>query len=1242
MGSTQTSVSATPRRRWYRRWWFLLLFVLLCMIVGFAILPYLLSSPPGEAALESLANRYLRGSVRIGDLSIGWGGPTVIEDLRILDPQGRDVLVIPHLTYPGGVWRALTDWANFGTITARGVRITLYVTPEGVSLAQVLPETAPRPPTQEPSPPTAPPPLRGQFVMEDGTLTVVRQDGASYRLSNLTADVTLDTLDDVEAAMGFTTPEGARVRFASDLRDLLQDGALQPAGARGTATLNSDRPVELGPFTTFLLPASPAVQGALAMDVRADIANGTVRTTYDLTAAGVHSVAMERREVRPLSARLAGSTTVQLPPQSGGPTALGGEGRVWLAGAEQAAGAGEADVTMQYRYTHRPDVATPSFDEIVAAVLASEGVTLPDFEFSVTGSLEVEQIASAVPGLLAIDPNTRVTGGTLRMGRVHVAGGASPSAVVDAGLTDVVLVRDGNTMAWDPITLALDATLAEGLRVRQGALDAGFASARVQGTLTDLQAQFRADLTAMMTRVRQWTDVGEFDLRGLVQGELAASPPPAGPPAPDTQRRIPMQWNVLARNLYLATGEGEARSVYDYTDREITFAGRGMAILQDGRVQRYTTDNARLDIPRQLTLAADAGYAPRNGAMEAELRIERAQLGELLDTLSPQAPPPPLPGGGGQERPPSGPRLTGMAAGTIQLARADANAPLLSSGALEVRNLQARGERVGDGTGRVEWREAAYTPDPAALALASLTAQGAGVNLRVRDAQASFGDAPRASGTANLEAQLAPVVQLARALNPDANLPDVQGQLAWAGKIAGAENRTRIEGQGNLANLRIARGDVVYSEPQITFAQDVGLHWEQHAILVQAFQLDSAPLDLQMRGDIQQYDANWHLNLRGEYAGDLDKLTALLHAFAPSLKGHVALRGLSEGDIIVRGPARQPEVNPVFRGLTGATQFGWKEAELEGVTLEAARFSPRLEGGVLHLAETLIAAQGGQVRLLGDVDFRRDPPVYALRGRHVILDRLRVDRDMSNELLSRFNPIFAEVTDIEGEVSLTVEDLLLPVNEAIKTAGAGRGHLDLREMKVRPAGVLATLLQFANLTSEDGTLLRMTGIDFVIRDGRVLYNNFRVAVSDDFDMLFRGAVGFDNSVDMVVSLPLTLPLLERLGVKGPVADYARILGATRVEIPLTGDRRSPSLDLSKVDIRPLIEDATKRLLERRLEDLIRPRDNGREGSPPEEGQDARPGPRQSDPVRDILDLIRQRRSEDSGGGRRPSQTPSRE
>ncbi len=108
--------------------------------------------------------------------------------------------------------------------------------------------------------------------------------------------------------------------------------------------------------------------------------------------------------------------------------------------------------------------------------------------------------------------------------------------------------------------------------------------------------------------------------------------------------------------------------------------------------------------------------------------------------------------------------------------------------------------------------------------------------------------------------------------------------------------------------------------------------------------------------------------------------------------------------------------------------------------------------------------------------------------------------------------------------------------------------------------------------------LAPNGDDFAAKDGRVTHDDFTVNFGKNFDLKFRGSVGFNDKLEMRVSVPVGPALLKKFGFKGAVDDYARSLASenARVEIPIRGNRRAPTL--GKVGLAPSVEKVTQQLL----------------------------------------------------------------
>jgi len=227
------------------------------------------------------------------------------------------------------------------------------------------------------------------------------------------------------------------------------------------------------------------------------------------------------------------------------------------------------------------------------------------------------------------------------------------------------------------------------------------------------------------------------------------------------------------------------------------------------------------------------------------------------------------------------------------------------------------------------------------------------------------------------------------------------------------------------------------------------------------------------------------------------------------------------------------------------------------------------------------------VNIDGSIDFTPDGMVYNLPGKIILIDNVMINPEVGELLLSRFNPLFAKLVQLDGEMTLTLEDMHVPFGDAFKTSGRGRGKLDLSKLKMRPGkGGLIKIFDMAalNPTSNNAFLIRTTGVDFEIKNGRIYYENFTLILGGNFDLIFSGWVGFDDTMELNVSIPIRAGVLSAFRVVGPVSDYARMLerSGVRITIPITGTRGAPRLDLSKVDTKPFIEAAIRGLLREQL------------------------------------------------------------
>jgi hypothetical protein len=246
-----------------------------------------------------------------------------------------------------------------------------------------------------------------------------------------------------------------------------------------------------------------------------------------------------------------------------------------------------------------------------------------------------------------------------------------------------------------------------------------------------------------------------------------------------------------------------------------------------------------------------------------------------------------------------------------------------------------------------------------------------------------------------------------------------------------------------------------------------------------------------------------------------------------------------------------------------------------------------MSSAAVQLGKNDIPVSGGKMHVGGTVDMSSETPYYRLPGDVTVMDELQINRKFGKVFLSFINPVFAQVASLEGTVSLKTKDIDLPLGEEIQKSGSGSGHLDISNLKLKPTGILGMLMEFGGITDENSHNVKFSGVDFELKDGKVTYENFKMTFPGDFDLIFRGAVGFDDSLDLAVSLPIRAGLLKKCGVTGPIEQYAQVLqeDGARIEIPIIGSRLKPKL--GKVDIKSIIDTAVKALLKKKGGGLLK-------------------------------------------------------
>ena len=522
------------------------------------------------------------------------------------------------------------------------------------------------------------------------------------------------------------------------------------------------------------------------------------------------------------------------------------------------------------------------------------------------------------------------------------------------------------------------------------------------------------------------------------------------------------------------------------------------------------------------------------------------------------------------------------------------------------------------------------------------------VGLTVTADKASYGPPPgkpakgaAAPGFLDLFASTPPEERPARQAGPTV----VSGQAKCKAAVTLAEV-IGIDGTTRVRGLAVAFGKETFRQDSITVEHKLGLDSRRGALTVSKLDVSSDPhvLSLHLSGAVTDWQGDSALDLKGDYTGSWDRIKVLVEALSPEAMEQVALAGETMGDIVVGGSLRKPKIT--FPTVTGNTELRWDSGQVYGLQLGKAVLLPRMADGQAVLPLTEFAASQGTMRLAGTVDLRGAEPVLKMPGRLNVLENVRLNRDFSRAVLSRVNPIFSDLVSIDGTVSLALDDVDLPLGETLTKAGKGKGSLQFGDLKVQPGGLLQTILQAAGVKGAERIAMSISGVDFEIRDGGLTYKDMTLTFADKLSLAFSGQVRFDDSIDLMVSVPVTAGLLQQVGVRGDAARYAGFLEGVRVGVPIVGTKLKPRADFSRVNAKSLVDQALKNMAAKGiggiLEGVLGPKKDG--PKQPKEPKEKQPTTKPAEKlIGDVLDLMKKpkkKKKDSPQGDEQPATKPA--
>jgi hypothetical protein len=313
------------------------------------------------------------------------------------------------------------------------------------------------------------------------------------------------------------------------------------------------------------------------------------------------------------------------------------------------------------------------------------------------------------------------------------------------------------------------------------------------------------------------------------------------------------------------------------------------------------------------------------------------------------------------------------------------------------------------------------------------------------------------------------------------------------------------------------------------------------------------------------------LDFLGRVEGDLQPF---LNQLPPEIREHLLCEGLRWNGLRVVGPLSlpAPPENPA-EGLPAPLPFTveafveWDRLSIGGLTGGQGKVAVAYAAGEVNCTPLSFPLAEGTVRQLPKVNILQPESPFTLQ-QGPVLEGIKLNAAVTREWLKFAAPLLANSTAIEGKLSVSVADGAKGNFTQLEQLDLP-GHIQLQELQVGPGPLVKQIFgvveQIALLTgnppgAEDRFRFVVADQSFPVRvlEGRVHHRDFGLTIGA-VQVISSGSVGFDETLDLTLTIPLPAVWLQR----GPLL---QALQGEAIVVAVRG-----TIDQPHVDLRPVAE-----------------------------------------------------------------------
>jgi hypothetical protein len=367
-----------------------------------------------------------------------------------------------------------------------------------------------------------------------------------------------------------------------------------------------------------------------------------------------------------------------------------------------------------------------------------------------------------------------------------------------------------------------------------------------------------------------------------------------------------------------------------------------------------------------------------------------------------------------------------------------------------------------------------------------------------------------------------------------------------SGSFTGSVNCKLEQGQSTVALNLVTMNPIIgpvatpyWKESRLTIAANGVYDPEHDALKLDSFRLDSPTAQANGQGQIQQVTGKAVIDLSGRLDYDAVTFQPLLQS---NLSRSATVAGRDSTPFHVQG-----SLASFPNQLSGDMSLGWQRLQAFGSAAGPAKAEMHLKNGEVTCPPVQTTLDQGKLTMLPRLKLS---PTELAFGKGTTLDHAKLTPQNCDQLLSYISPALARSEQVNGEVSMIVDDgSRIPLMAVEKMEASGR--ITMHSVTIQGGPVIRAL---ALLTRNNSSvaLQKEAVVNFRATKGRIYHDKMELYFPD---MMIRtsGSVGFDDTLDLVVDMTIPPKWLPN----GPARDS---LAKQPLRIPIRGTLSQPQID----------------------------------------------------------------------------------